>query len=125
MLGYINIRRYIVYLCVARVLGCVCTCVGKFSYVSICNTPVTIHLTPNGQQCVVGSILYGRPIDYFSFQPVLRDWCNKDRGMCHPVCWMMHIKLLLLSNKKSSTCSGCGGFPLSLSELFFTICPTP
>ena len=20
------------------------------------------------------------------FQPVLHDWCNKDRGMCNPVC---------------------------------------
>ena len=20
------------------------------------------------------------------------DWCNKDRGMCYPVCGMMHIK---------------------------------
>ena len=29
---------------------------------------------------------------YFSFQPVLHDWCNKDRGMYYPVCGMMHIK---------------------------------
>ena len=27
---------------------------------------------------------------YFSFQPVPHDWCNK--GMCYPVCGMMHIK---------------------------------
>ena len=32
------------------------------------------------------------PLSYFSFQPVLHDWCNKGRGMCHPVCAMMHIK---------------------------------
>ena len=32
------------------------------------------------------------PLNYFSFLPVFHDWCNKDRGMCHPVCWMMHIK---------------------------------
>ena len=32
---------------------------------------------------VVGSILHGvDPLSYFSFQPVLHDWCNKDRGMC-------------------------------------------
>ena len=42
----------------------------------------------------------GRLIDpslsYFSFQPVLHDWCNKGRGMCYPVCGMMHIKESLL-----------------------------
>ena len=26
------------------------------------------------------------PLSYFSFQPVFHDWCNKDRGMCYPVC---------------------------------------
>ena len=30
---------------------------------------------------VVGSILHGvDPLSYFSFQPVLHDWCNKGRG---------------------------------------------
>ena len=32
------------------------------------------------------------PLSYFSFQPVLHDWCNKGRGMCYPVCGMVHIK---------------------------------
>ena len=32
------------------------------------------------------------PLTYFSFQPVLHDWCNKGRGMCYPVCGMVHIK---------------------------------
>ena len=42
---------------------------------------------------VVGSILHGLdPLSYFSFQPVLHDWCNKGRGMCYPVCGMVHIK---------------------------------
>ena len=31
-------------------------------------------------------------IYYFSFQPVLHDWCNKGHGMCYPVCGMVHIK---------------------------------
>ena len=35
-------------------------------------------------------------LSYFSFQPVLHDWCNKSRGMCYPVCGMMHIKEPLL-----------------------------
>ena len=30
------------------------------------------------------------PLSYFSFQPVLYDWCNKGRGMCYSVCEMMH-----------------------------------
>ena len=25
------------------------------------------------------------PLTYFSFQPVLHNWCNKGRGMCYPV----------------------------------------
>ena len=46
---------------------------------------------------VVGSILHGvDPLSYFSFQPVLHDWCNKGRGMCYPVCGMMHIKFTYL-----------------------------
>ena len=32
------------------------------------------------------------PLGYFSFQPVRHDWCNKGRGMCYPVCGMVHIK---------------------------------
>ena len=75
---------------------------------------------------VVGSILHGvDPLSYFSFQPVLHDWCNKGRGMCYPVCGMVHIKeepLLLID--KSSLCGG-SGFPFSLSELSLTICLTP
>ena len=54
---------------------------------------------------------------YFSFQPVLHDWCKKGHGMCYPVCGMMHIK-------KSSPCGG-NGFLLSLSEWSFTICLRP
>ena len=44
--------------------------------------------------------------------------------MCYPVCGMMHIKEPLLLFDKSSPCGG-SGFPLSLSEWFFTICLTP
>ena len=61
---------------------------------------------------------------YFSFQPVLHDWCNKGCGMYYPVCGMMHIKKTLLLIRKSSPCGG-SRFPLSLSEWSFTICPTP
>ena len=44
--------------------------------------------------------------------------------MCYPVCGIVHIKELLLLNRKSSLC-GSSWFPLSLSELFFTICLMP
>ena len=64
------------------------------------------------------------PLSYFSFQPVLHDWCNIGRGMCYPVCGMMHIKEPLLLIGKSSPCGG-SGFHLSLSEWSFTICMTP
>ena len=74
---------------------------------------------------VVGSILHGvDPLSYFSFQPVLHDWCNKGRGMCYPVCGMVHIKDPLLLIDKSSLCGG-SGFPFSLSEWSLTTCLTP
>ena len=62
------------------------------------------------------------PLSYFSFQPVLHDWCNKGCVMCYPVCGKVHINDSLLL--KSSLC-GDSGFLLSLSEWFFTICLTP
>ena len=74
---------------------------------------------------VVGSILHGvDPLSYFSFQPVLHDWCNKGCGMCYPVCGMVHIKEPLLLIDKSCLCGG-SRFPFSLSEWSLTICLTP
>ena len=59
-----------------------------------------------------------------SSEPVLHDWCIKGRGMCNPVCGMVHIKEPLLLIDKSSLCGG-SGFPFSLSEWSLTICLTP
>ena len=64
------------------------------------------------------------PMSYFSVQPVPHDWCNKGRGMCYHVCGIMHIKEHLLLIGKSSPC-GSSGFPLSLLDWSFTICPLP
>ena len=33
------------------------------------------------------------PLSYFSFQPVLHNWCNKGRGMCYSVCCECVVKL--------------------------------
>ena len=55
------------------------------------------------------------PWSYFSFQPVLHDWCNKGCGMYYPVCGILHIKETLLLIGKSSL----------LSEWSLTICLTP
>ena len=52
------------------------------------------------------------PLSYFS----LLDWCNKGRGICYPVCGIVHIKEPMLLNGKSSPCGG-SGFPLSLNGL--------
>ena len=60
------------------------------------------------------------PLSYFSFQPVLHDWCNKGRGMCYLACGMVHIKEFFLLIRKSSLCGG-SGFP----EWSLTVCPTP
>ena len=40
------------------------------------------------------------PFSYFSFQPLLHDWCNKGCGMCYSVCDMVHIKDSLLLIKE-------------------------
>ena len=61
---------------------------------------------------------WGGPIELFL------DWCNEGRGMCYPVCGMVHIKEPLLLIGKSSSCGG-SRFPLSLSEWSFTMCPMP
>ena len=69
---------------------------------------IIVNSQLRGKECslmvrwVVGSILHGMdPLSYFSFKPVLHDWCNKGRGMCYPVCGMVHIKEPLLLIDKS------------------------
>ena len=49
-------------------------------------------------------------LSYFSFQPVLHDWCNKGRGMWYPVCGMMHIKEPLLMIEKKVAHEAATGF---------------
>ena len=39
------------------------------------------------------------PLSYFSFQPVLHDWCNKGHSMCYPV-WDGAYKRTLTANWK-------------------------
>ena len=63
-------------------------------------------------------------LSYFSFHPVLHDWCTHGHGMCYPVCGMVHIKESLLLIETSSPC-GSSMFPLSLSVWYFTICLMP
>ena len=45
---------------------------------------------------------WGGPIELFL------DWCIKGRGMCYPVCGMVHIKEPSLLIDKSSLCGGSG-----------------
>ena len=47
-------------------------------------------------------------LSYFSFHPVLHDWCNKGCGMCHPVCGMMHIKEPLLLMERVAHVAAAG-----------------
>ena len=46
-------------------------------------------------------------------KPVFHDWYNKGRGMCYPVCGMVHIKEPLLLIGKNSPCGG-SEFPLNI-----------
>ena len=63
------------------------------------------------------------PLSYFSFKPVLQDWCTKGCGICYPVYGMVHIKEPLLLIGKNIPCCD-SRFPLLLSEWSFIICPT-
>ena len=66
---------------------------------------------------------WGGPIELF-LVPASAPRRNKGRGMCYPICGMVHIKEPLLLIGKSSPC-GDSGFRLLLSEWSFTIYPTP
>ena len=46
------------------------------------------------------------------------------RGMCYLICGMLHIKYPLLLLEENSSRSDGSGFPLSLSDLLCTTCPT-
>ena len=76
----------------------------------------------NHEYICVGHFLTMNPLSYFSFQPVLHNWCNKGCGMCYLVCRMVHIKEPLLLIRKSSLCDG-SGFPFSLSERSLCLMP--
>ena len=73
---------------------------------------------------VIGSILHGGPIELFLVPTSAIRLFKTGRGMYYPVCGLVHIKEPFLIIGKSSPCGG-SGFPLSLSELSFTICPMP
>ena len=47
-------------------------------------------------------------LNYFLFQAVHHDWCNKGRGLCYPDCGMVHIKEPVLLIGKSSTVGAAG-----------------
>ena len=49
-------------------------------------------------------------LSYFSLQPVLHDWCKKGRGMCYPVCGLVHIKepLLLIGKSRLAYMAAAG-----------------
>ena len=112
----INMIMYCL-LIIITILLCVIICIGAGRSLEVERSLM--------MRWVVGSILHGvDPLSYFSFHPVLHDWCNKGRGMCYPVCGMVHIKEPLLLIDKSSL-GGGSGFPFSLSEWSLTICLTP
>ena len=120
----VNVCMYMcMYVCV-----CMCACMYVCMYVYFLQSGAGRSSEVERLlmvQWVVGSILHGvDPFSYFSFQPVLHDWCNKGRGMYYPVCGMVHMKEPLLLIDKSSLCGG-SGFPFSLSEWSLTVCLTP
>ena len=114
--AYLSVCGYVcMYVCMhvcpsVRLLTCLLVCLSV--YVRTHTHTYNMHifaclpLYMSGARCssVVRAFAHGamgRRIDpswwtYISFQPVHHDWCNKGRGMCYPVCGMIHIKEPLL-----------------------------
>ena len=59
-------------------------------------------------------VYFNEPHAIARFQPVIHACLTKRRGMCCPVCGMVHVNDQLLIGK-SSLSSGCNGLPFSLS----------
>ena len=73
--------------------GSLSTCIETTKMVSPRGARCSCVIRALAHGAMGSSILHGvDPLSYFSFQPVLHDWCNKGRGMCYPVCGMMHKK---------------------------------
>ena len=92
------------------------TCINKLFYNKLSNLKNPLVEYTFMVHWVVRSILLGGLMGYFSFQPVLNNWFNKESGICCPDYGMVHIKDLLLLIEKSSPFSDNSGFPLLLSE---------
>ena len=98
----------------------VCVCAPTCVYVYVC-VYVCVCMHEHVCKCVSKRVCVYICV---CVHEVLHDWCNKGRGMCYPVCGMVHIKEPLLLIDKSSLC-GSSGFHFSLSEWSLTICLTP
>ena len=70
---------------------------------------------------ILRSILHGGPIEPFLVPTSAHDWYNKGRGMCCPVCRMVHIKEPLLLIGKRSPCNSGSGFPLIIIIIIIII----
>ena len=71
----------------------------RIAYTTAFATPFVVHWLEREMVRAFAYCAMDRRMDalsYFSSLPVLNDWCNKGRGMCYPVCGMMHIKEPLL-----------------------------
>ena len=103
-----------------------------YHWLALLTSLITIKMAQKRNVAVVRKFAHGamghrsfmvNPLSYFSFQPVLRNLCNKGRGMCYPVCGMVHIKVPLLLTGNSSPCSGIG-FPLSIWVVLYHMSDT-
>ena len=50
------------------------------------------------------------PLSYLSFHAVFHDLYDKGRGMCYPICEMMHIKQSLFCRKRVAKVVVAAGF---------------
>ena len=48
------------------------------------------------------------PLSYFSFHPVLHDWCTKGCGMCYPVCDGAYKRTLAVNRRVAPEVAAAG-----------------
>ena len=94
---------------------CVCVCVCVYIYICVFERDSIFLVKYHHIYLFLPSFLPS----YFSFQPVLHDWCTKGSGMWYRVYGMVHVKEPLLLLGKSSP-GGGSGFPLLSASLNYT-----
>ena len=92
---YVNVFQVNHWLCIRTSLS-----IGQTFHRLGARCSSVVRVFAHGAMARVGSILHGvDPLSYFSFQPVLHDWCYPGYGMVHikePLLWQQGVSSLTI-----------------------------